>query len=255
MDGTIGRKRTGGGKALAAAWLVGLAALGGCATPYIGTTASSFMRRVREDKDPNLRSLAYERLADPSCYDNDEQRVEATRLLSLKLAEGREPTVVRAGICWSLGEIGRPEAREALLKAIDDQEPLIREAACRALGKVGTPADTVTLARVMAADSDPDCRIAAIEGIENFGEPDPRVEIVLVDALENPDPAIRLAAYQALQVTTHLDLGPDPQAWRDRSRPVPTGPTKPAFSPRTPAEAPATASARPDSTIGRDRPF
>jgi hypothetical protein len=254
MDGT----NRGGGTTRALAWLLGAAVVGGCAsTPYLGTTAASFMRRVKEERDPNLRHLAYGKLASAACYDNDQQKVEATRLLSLKLAEGREPAVTRALICRTLGEIGRPEAREALLKAIDDQEPLIREAACRALGKVGTPADTVVLARVMSADSDPDCRIAAIEGIRNFREPDPRVEIVLVDALENPDPAIRLAAYEALQVITGLDLGPDAKAWRGRSRPIPTPGEGPAVAEdpgRDEAGGPAarTASGRPDAP--RDRP-
>ena len=42
-----------------------------------GTTATSFMRTVRSNPDPNLRYQAYVNLASPDCYDNQEQKAEA----------------------------------------------------------------------------------------------------------------------------------------------------------------------------------
>lgn len=185
----------------------------GCANS-IGTTATSFMNRVRESPDPNIRHLAYSKLANENCFDDDAQKAEAARLLALKLDEKAEPVITRAVICRTLGEMGRPEAREALLRATLDPEPLIRSAACRALGKVGTAEDSVRLAHTMMVDNDTDVQIAAIEGIKELKNPDPRVVTVLVDNMESPDPAMRLASYEALQRATGKDLGPDPEPWK-----------------------------------------
>ncbi len=187
--------------------------LGGCAQ-YIGTTASSFMRHAKQDTDPNLRHLAYARLADSKCYDDERQKAEAVALLSARLEQKKEPIITRAVICRSLGELQHPDGREALLKACDDEHPVIRAAACRALGKIGDPDDVPVLARVMAADSDSDCRIAAIEGLGTIRTVEPRVLETLADGMENPDPAIRLASYIALQKLTKKDLGPDAAGWK-----------------------------------------
>lgn len=191
--------------------------LAGCANS-IGTTASSFMHRVRDSPDPNIRHLAYSKLANQNCFDDEAQKAEAAKLLSRKLDERSEPVITRAVICRTLGEIGRPEAREALLRAILEPEPLIRAAACRALGKVGTAEDSVELAHAMMVDSDADVQIAAIEGIKELKNPDPRVIAVLVDNMESPDPAMRLASYEALQKLTHKDLGPNPKPWEQMVR-------------------------------------
>jgi HEAT repeat protein len=197
----------------ATALLAALVSSPGCAN-HIGTTAASFLRRAQEDPSPDVRNLAYRKLANPNCFDNDSQRIEAVRVLGKALDERREPVVTRAVICRTLGEIGRPEAREPLLNAVNDNQALVRAAACRALGKVGTGEDAVTLAQVMAADHDPDCRIAAIEGIREIRQPDPRVYVVLVGGLENTDPAVRLSSYEALQTLSGQNLGPDAKAWR-----------------------------------------
>lgn len=204
-------------------WLWATGALGlilaiaGCANP-VGTTSRSMLRKIQESDDPNLRHLAYTKLGNPIAYDSDEHKVEAVQALSQKLAEAREPVVTRAVICRTLGEIGRPEARPALTRAVDDPEPVIRDAACRALGKVGSSEDAVILARVMAADTNPDCRIAAVQGIASLKTDDARIRVVLADGMENRDPAIRLACYQALQTITRQDLGPDPAAWKQMAQ-------------------------------------
>jgi HEAT repeat protein len=198
-----------------------LSIVSGCASG-IGTTASSFLLRVRESKDPNLRHLAYAKLADPNCYDSDEQKVEAASELAGRLASRKEPLVTRAVICRTLGELRRPEGREALRKACDEPEPIVRAAACRALGKIGDPDDALLLARVMSADSDSDCRVAAIEGLGSMKASDPRILVVLVDGMENPDPGIRLASYQSLQRITGRDLGPEVEPWRNLVQAAPT---------------------------------
>lgn len=194
-----------------------LASLPGCAN-YIGTTAGSFMRVIREDADPNKRYLAYRKLSDPYCFANDEQKARATALLVERLARGDEPVATRAVICRTLGEIGRPEARDALVARIEDSEPIVRAEAARALGRVGTPEDAILLTRLLATDSEPDCRLASIEALGAMTTPDPRAYLVLVEGMEDEDPAIRLASWRALCSSTGQNLGITPEPWRDFAR-------------------------------------
>jgi HEAT repeat protein len=186
----------------------------GCAN-YIGSTARSFLKRIEESPDPNVRHLAYRKLASPGCYDNEEQKAEAARLLSRKLAQGKEPVASRAEICRTLGELRRPEGHEALVASIGSEESLIRAEACRALGKIGHPEDAAHLTRIMTADMDNDCRIAAIDGLGALRAADPRVCVMLAEGMEHEDPAIRLASLRALRSIVGRDLGTEPKPWKD----------------------------------------
>jgi HEAT repeat protein len=187
--------------------------VGGCAN-HLGTTSTSFLQHARNDTDPNRRHLAYAKLANLECYDGPTQMVEAATFLGSRLDEKREPVVTRAVICRTLGELRRPEALESLRRACDDPDALIRAAACRAIGKIGNPEDTAILARIMAADVDADCRIAAIEAMGMLGSADARAAQVLLDGMEDQDPAIRLASYESLQRITGKDFGPRSESWK-----------------------------------------
>jgi hypothetical protein len=199
-------------RATAAMIAFGLASAG-CSS-FLGTTAGSFMRHIRTSEDPNLRYSAYGKLADPGCYTSEEQKDEAVKLLAAALEPGREPTATRVMICRTLGELGRPEAREALIKATDDPDALIRSEACRALGKVGTQADVAVLSRVMTLDRQSDCRIAAIDGLGELNTSDLRTQSLLVENMDHLDPAVRLASLRALRKLTGKDLGIETGAWR-----------------------------------------
>lgn len=199
----------------AALVLAGLTALAvaGCAG-FIGTTSTSFLQQVQENSDPNVRYRAYANLGSPRGYDTDEQKLEAVRVMSAAAGGDKEPVATRAIICRSLGQLGRPEARPALLQAVDDPEPVVREEACRALGQVGRREDATVLARVMTADTCGDCRVAAIEGLATLKAPDPRIEALLVENMEHRDPGIRLASVEALKAITGQDLGVEAGPWR-----------------------------------------
>lgn len=186
--------------------------LDGCAH-YIGTTASSFLKVIREDNDPNKRYLAYAKLASPNCYDSEEQRIQASRTLAKVLRDGYEPAASRAVICRTLGELRRPEGRDSVKVAAEDENPLVRAEALRALGKLGKPEDVAILSRHMAADKE-DCRYAAIEGIGELKPKDPNVEIALVDGMEDLEPGVRLASYRALVAVIGKDLGTEVEPWR-----------------------------------------
>jgi HEAT repeats len=200
--------------------LVPIILVAGCTTTWVGTTAKSFIGRVRNDPDPNVRYRAYAKLGDLTAYDTPEQRDEAVRLLMDKFENGREPTATRAIICRSLGKLGDKRARPLLIKAVNNPEAVIKIEACRALGKVGQPEDATVLAQVMSVDSLEDARIAAIEGLAELKTTDPRIYQVLVDSMEHDDPAIRLASLDALRKLTGKDHGTDPAVWRRELKPL-----------------------------------
>lgn len=211
----------------ASRWSAGLVALAvlvatGCSS-FVGTTAASFLRKVETSRDPNERYVAYEKLGSPRAYDDEGQKARAVQVLSKKLdrkVEGREdfyePTATRAMICRTLGKLGHSEAREAILKAVNDNDPLVRAEACTALGRVGKSEDATVLARTMTADSSPDCRIAAIDAMGVLNSKDPRITVFLANAMEgDEDPAVRLASLNALRKMTGKDLGVEPKAWQE----------------------------------------
>jgi HEAT repeats len=235
MDGMLPTRRDFGWLALATSTL-GLVATGlaGC-SGYIGTTAASFLRRIQKDPDPNVRFLAYAKLGSPNCYDNEEQKVAVARVLIAKLEQGQEPVASRAVICRTLGELRAKDAREALIRAVDDPEGMVRVEACRALGKVGRPQDATILSRIMTVDPLLDCKIAAIDGLAELKPDDIRIDQVLVEGMDSDLPAIRLASLNALRSITRKDFGVDPKPWREfvqakmKSASAPSG-NKPSVS-------------------------
>lgn len=185
----------------------------GCNSFQQGTTARSFLNRTR-DPDPNVRYQAYANLARVNSYDNQAQRTEAVELLTSRLKNNQESLAARAVICRTLGSLHDPAARPALIAAIDDPEPLIREEACRALGKVGIEEDGVPLSRIAGIDQYLDVQVAALDGLAELKPQDTRILQSLVMQMENPSPAIRLGALVALQKISGKDLGVDPEPWK-----------------------------------------
>src|SRR4051812_14184219 len=174
--------------------LAGAAVLAAGCSNYVGTTAASFLRRVREEPDPNLRYVAYTKLARPNCYDSPQQKAEAVKILIGKLEQGKEPLATRAVIVNTLGALGDPAARDMIVKLVSDPEAVLRVQACRALGKVGKPEDATVLARVMTVDTLEDCRIAAIDALGDLKSTDPRILQMLVAGMRHEDPATRFAS-------------------------------------------------------------
>jgi HEAT repeat protein len=197
-----------------------LAAFAGCA-PYIGTTHKSFIRHVRENPDPNIRYIAYTKLGVPGIYESPTEKDEAVRVLIDKYQEGREPVAIRAAIIRSLGNLGDRRGRDVILRATGDVDnAIIRVEACRALGKVGLPEDATLLSRIMLIDRLEDCRIAAIESLGTLKASDSRIYQILLDGMDNDDPATRLECLRSLREITGKDFGIDPGAWRHGLEPT-----------------------------------
>jgi hypothetical protein len=219
-------------------------AAAGCST-YVGTTARSFLGHVRNNPDPNLRYIAYSKLASSEAYDTEAQKREAAGVLIDKFQRGREPVATRAVICRTLGELREPMARDLLVQATGSPDAIIRIEACRALGKVGRPEDATILAQIMTLDNLEDARIAAIEGLAELKTKDPRIFRVLLDGMDHEDPAIRLASLNSLRKLTRKDYGTDPAAWRRELKPLLEGPAaKPAIDEIAAKEAAAEKAAK-----------
>lgn len=185
----------------------------GCAN-HLGTTAASFMKKIQQSPDPNIRHLAYQKLSNRNCYNDEGQMSQASQMLAGRLLSGKEPIASRTEICRTLGRLRRPEAREAIVKACDDDEPIVRAEACRALGYVGGPEDVPVLSRHMTSDVSIDCRVAAIEGLGTLKVADPQIELQLVDGMEHEDPAIRVASLRSIRAISEQDFGPEAEPWR-----------------------------------------
>jgi len=176
--------------------------------------------------DPNVRYASYEALGRLGDAAPAATRFEAVRLLASRLTNGGEPAASRAALCRALGQLGveppgssspevrSPVARKAILKALDDPSPLVREQACRALGRVGQPEDAIRLAQIMNVDRIGECRLAAIEALGVLRIRDPRVLSLLVEGMEHEDPAIRLASVQSLRSIAGQDLGLNAADWK-----------------------------------------
>lgn len=214
-----------------------LLAAAGCST-YIGSTAKSFMKHVRNDPDPNIRYVAYTKLADPRAYDSEQEKAEAVWTLIDRYEHGHEPLATRAMICRTLGQLGdplcaRPAGRRGQQRRARDQDRSMP-----VLGKVGRSEDATILAQVMTLDNLEDVRIAAIEGIAESKTKDPRIYHVLVENMDHDDPAIRLASLTALRKLTGKDHGTTPAEWRKQLKPM-----LDPLSARSPAQSAATAPA------------
>ncbi len=72
----------------------------------------------------------------------------------------------------------------------------------------------------MTIDKLEDCRIAAIEGIALLKPEEPRIYRMLLDGMENDDPAIRYECLQALRSITGKDYGIEAAAWRRELQPI-----------------------------------
>ncbi|MDI6720349.1 MAG: HEAT repeat domain-containing protein [Methanomicrobiales archaeon] len=99
----------------------------------------------------------------------------------------------RCGAALGLGKIGDPAAVEALLAALGDADPDVRDAAVRAFGEIGEPAVAPLIGLLRSAPGD--IRREAVRSLVQIG--DPAVDR-LIQALKETDAATREEAFRAL---------------------------------------------------------
>jgi HEAT repeat protein len=99
---------------------------------------------------------------------------------------------VRRGAAWTLAHIGAP-ALAPLVEVLQDPDPYAREAAAGALGQLGQAGAVKPLAAALQ-DEYAEVRVAAIHSLLHLRTP---LDVV-VGALKNEEPGVRIAAAGAL---------------------------------------------------------
>jgi len=137
--------------------------------------------------------------------------VEFARGLLQQILAEHDPRV-RAAMLAIAADFDAPAAVAVCRGALEDPEPRVRMAACKAWRKRGGPEAVKLLAARIDADSDIDVRLRALRELGDLG--DESAVPALARALEDPNPAIQFRAVAALKDVSGRDLGDDVNAWR-----------------------------------------
>ncbi|MCG6567752.1 HEAT repeat domain-containing protein [Tessaracoccus sp. ZS01] len=171
------------------------------------------VERLRSDPEPGVREAATWALvhrgavvmnAIASLRDGDEQ---ARRSLAHVLGKLRDPVgiatlgelahddseEVAAKAAFGLGQVGGEAAAKLLVPLLSDERGAVREEVTRSLGRIP---EAGWLLRDAAVDASAVARLHAIEALA--GHADPADVPVLIAALHDADPEVRLAALLAL---------------------------------------------------------
>jgi HEAT repeat protein len=142
--------------------------------------------------------------------DSPEQR-QMTDQLARQIQIEPDP-LVRQAVIQSISQFRTPMAQQVLEAGLNDENPAVRVASCRALGR---RAEAVSIPRLSAAlreDKDIDVRLAATSALGKI-KSDEAVQ-ALAAALDDRDPALQYAGVQSIKAITGRDYGPDVEAWR-----------------------------------------
>ena len=114
-------------------------------------------------------------------------------------------------IARALGSFGVPIAAAGLQAASEDSESAVRIAACDAWTRRRGPEAVAALSALLKNDSDVDVRLAASAALATF--PPDVASQHLSQVLQDRDPAVQVAAMDALRTATGLELGNDINQW------------------------------------------
>jgi HEAT repeat protein len=169
-----------------------------------GPGAQGAANRADAIPDARLRDL----LSDPATrldaavQAGDRKLAIVVPLLKRHAAEDDDPRVREACI-RSLGKIGDTDAAYVLITAASDRDRGVRLAAIEALSRVPDPACRNELARQTRAE-DPGIREAALVALHSF--PDEAASTALVAALDDPEERVRLTAVRMLSCRDGLTV-------------------------------------------------
>ena len=107
------------------------------------------------------------------------------------------------------------EAIPALIRALADQSPEVRQAVAEALGTIGLQISDVVPALAQAlADQNIAVREAVAEALRIIGPQAMEAVPALIQALADQSPEVRQAVAEALKAITGQDFGLDAERWR-----------------------------------------
>jgi hypothetical protein len=168
---------------------------------------ATLLREALADRDPVVRQLAAETLADAEPIPSV---VEA--LSGIVAATGADQAQRLTAIA-GLGRMTDPGIFAPLVGALRDYDPAVRAAAVKAMERLGGEEAGAAFQEVLAKDWDAEVRGRAAEALAAFA--DDRTVEVLASALRDADPGVVGKARASLMTIAGADLGEDPAVWLD----------------------------------------
>lgn len=195
--------------------LLVLAAAGGCSTG--NNPMQGLVEAISPETPGQVARDAF------NVYDADVRRDSINKLAATKfggeppylrlyrlLIDDPDPTV-RAACCKALGLHGQVEDVKLLIPRTSDDSTLVRWEAAKALQKIYDPATIDALTTLLANDDDADVRQAAATALGQY--PTISVYNQLVGALDDRSYSVVDAAAASLQTLTGQDFGSSGSAW------------------------------------------
>lgn len=160
---------------------------------------------------PAMRTDAIRDFAAQADGTDSQAQRDLTDQLARQIQIEQDP-LVRKAIVDTLAEFRTQLAQQVLTAGLNDVEPMVRMACCRALGRQAEVSSVSALAQALHSDEDLDVRLEAAEALGQIRAPE--AVVALRVALDDADPALQYAGVQSLKSITGRDLGGDVQAWR-----------------------------------------
>ncbi|MEM7314633.1 MAG: HEAT repeat domain-containing protein, partial [Planctomycetota bacterium] len=139
-----------------------------------------------------------------------DQQATACTELTANFDSERDP-IIRRQIVQTLGAFSNPAAVPVLVRATEDSDYRIRQAACVAWGRRPGPQALSVLSAMFANDSNDNVRLEACRAIGRFNSLDAIQQ--LANGLNDRNPAIQYASIQSLKQSTGQELGNNVNTW------------------------------------------
>lgn len=174
-------------------------------------SVSEALATLRDSPDPAKRLSAYRYLLDPDHFPNGQIPDDVFRTV-VETALQEPEAIERTSVVALLGKLDDPRALDPLLRAADDPDPLVRQAACEYLGRWHEDRVVEVLIDRLQNDASIDVRLAAARALGQI--PSRRAAQALYAHLADPDVAIRYRVREALAELVGEDYGFDMEQWR-----------------------------------------
>ena len=194
-------------------------AMSGCATlseiPVFANVENPFSNEVPAYKSqygptPAQKANRLRQLAQSASTLHAEEQAKISKELYELYSKTSDPILRREAV-RAMGSFGVPIAAAGLQAASEDSESAVRIAACDAWTRRRGPEAVAALSALLKNDSDVDVRLAASAALATF--PPDVASQHLGQVLQDRDPAVQVAAMDALRTATGLELGNDINQW------------------------------------------
>jgi HEAT repeat protein len=172
---------------------------------------------------PAMRAASIREMGPRAEDASDAEQLAMCEELAQQIRTEPDP-IVRRAIQETIAEFQAPLASTVLIAGLNDQDRDVRTTCCRKLGERQDGTAVATLGRIVASESDPEVRMAAIEALGRIKSP-ASVQ-ALAAAVKDRDPAMQYAGVLAMQEASGEELGNDVEAWRQYADSL--GPAAPA---------------------------